>query len=281
MRLIVAIFFLPIVAIAQEVVPFVVVDHSTISPYLNAYSQAEGGAIRNTQDVENFISKIASKRGCFKTEKDYLKYIFTKTHHRFLRHYEEYASFNDLLTSRSYNCLTGTALYALILKDLNVPYEIFETNYHIFLLAQTSAGNVLFEATDPLKGFISNDVEIDGRIKIYKQNSLLQASNTDKTLYRFKVDLYNRITLEGIIGLLHYNLAVDAFNRQDLQTSIFHLDKAILLYQSSRIEEFSKIILLSVMESKLDRSEKETCLRKIQSIRQHKMPAVASSQSHQ
>jgi hypothetical protein len=281
MRLIVAIFFLPILAIAQEPIPVAVPVHSTISPYLNAYSQAEGGAIQNTQDVESFIHKIASKRGSFKTERDYLKYIFTKTHHRYLRHYEEYASFNNLLISKSYNCLTGTALYALILKELNVPYEIFETNYHIFLLARTDAGNVLFEATDPLKGFISNDREIDARIKIYKQNSVLQASNTDKTLYRFKIDIYNRITLDGIIGLLHYNLAVQAYNRQDLRTSIVHLDKAILLYQSSRIEEFSKIILLSVIESKLERSEKETCLRKIQSIRQHKMPAIASSQSYQ
>jgi hypothetical protein len=281
MRLIVAIFFLPILAVAQEASPLVARDNSTISPYLRAYSQAEGGMIRNTQDVESFIYKIVSKRGSFRTEKEFLKYVFTKTHHRYLKHYEEYASFNNLLTGRSYNCLTGTALYALILKELDVPFEIFETNYHIFLLASTDAGNVLFEATDPLKGFIDTDREIEARIKIYKQNLLPRASNTDKTLYRFKVDLYNRITLEGIIGLLHYNLAVEAYNRQDLRSSISHLDKAILLYQSSRIEEFSKIILLSVMESKLERSEKETYLRKIQSIRQRKMPAIASSQSYQ
>jgi hypothetical protein len=278
MRLIVVIFFLPILAMAQGGLS-VSAQNPTTSYYLAIYSQAEGGPSRNTQGIENFIAKLVSKRESFKDQTTFLKYAFTKTHQRFLKHYEEYATFNGLLTTRAYNCLTGTALYALILQRLNIRYEIIETNYHIFLLADTEAGKILFEATDPVKGFMSNSREIENRINTYKQNTLIQASS-DKTYYRLKTALYNHITLEGIVGLLHYNLAVDAFNRQDLQSSIMHLDKAILLYQSSRVDEFSKIILLSVMESKLERSVKETCLRKIQSIRQHKMPAIANSKSY-
>jgi hypothetical protein len=278
MRLIAVIFFLPILALAQGELS--VSSHNpATSHYLAVYSQVEGRPSRSTQDVESFIDRIVSKRESFKSESAFLKYVFTKTHQRFLKHYEEYATFNDLLTTKTYNCLTGTALYALILQRLNISQEIIETNYHIFLLADTNTGKVLFEATDPMKGFMSNDHEIENRINTYRQNTILQASS-DKAYYRFKTPLYNRITLDGITGLLHYNLAVEAYNKQDLQSSITHLDKAISLYQSSRIEEFSRIIFLSVLESKLEHSVKETCLRKIQWIRQHKVPAIANSKSY-
>jgi hypothetical protein len=98
-----------------------------------------------------------------------------------------------------------------------------------------------------------------------------------KTYYQYKTELYNVVNLDGIVGLLHYNRAVQAFNSQDLSASINHLDQAIRSYQSPRTEEFSKIILYSVMESKLDPSVKAVFLKKIQSIRSVKMPVVASA----
>lgn len=279
MRVIVAIFFLPILAIAQGAMPLTAPNSKTLGYFIN-YNNAEGvTAAPAVEDIEIFISKLASKRESFKNEKAFLGHIFTKTHQRFLKHYQEFTTFNQMLEKGRYNCLTGTALYALILEDLDFRYEIIETNHHIFLLAETTDGKILFESTDPLKGFVDNDSEIQKRLTIYKQNIPVLSAASDKTYYRFSVGLYNSIDLNEILGLLYYNLAVEAYNKKDIQSSINNLEKAVQLYQSPRTEEFSKIILLTIIESKIENNLKENFLRRIQVMRNVKMPVVASAKS--
>ncbi|MBT1701598.1 hypothetical protein KK083_32210 [Fulvivirgaceae bacterium PWU4] len=275
MRSIGAIVFLGILAMGQHVMAF---DDpaSKIRYYFAAYGRTADNSQVSYDAVEKSIARFKAKSASFKDEKAFLGHVFSRTHNKFLKQYKEYATFNELFSNGTYNCLTGTALYALMLEELGFRYTIIETNYHIFLLAETSEGKILFEATDPLKGFVADDREIVKRIDGYKQNTVVQARN-DKTYYQFDVKLYNAIDLDELQGLLHYNLAVEALNNGALESSIAHLDKAIEKYRSPRIEELSRILLLSVRESKLDAAKKESCIRRIQMMRRDSALAMASN----
>lgn len=270
-------FFLPMLATGQKVKPFSSPD-SQLFHYLGAYSRTSGHPESASYEaIEKSIARFQSRRASFKSEKAFLGHVFARTHQKFLKHYKEYATFNELFREGIYNCLTGTALYALLLEELGFQYTIMETNYHIFLLAETADGKILFEATDPLSGFVADDREIVKRIESYKQNTVVQA-RSDKTYYEFDVQLYNTIDLDELQGLLHYNLAVEALNNHELESSITHLGKAMERYRSQRIEEFARILLLSVAESKLETSVKENCIRAIQAMRKSRMLVVASAQ---
>lgn len=246
-----------------------------IEYYLNVYKQTDG----NTSPilpVLSFVEKLDRKEESFRKPNDFLAYLFHKTHQRFLRHYDEDASFGQLLTDRTYNCLTATALYALLLDHYGLDYKVIETNYHIFLLTKTSQGIVLFETTDPTTGFVSDPQEIGKRIAQYRENRIhLDTSN--KTYYRYKVDLFNEVDLDQMLGLLHYNLSIQAYNSHKLPVAIEQLEHATKLYHSPRIEEFSKIISLSVIESNLEEQVKAVYLRNIQSLRKSQFGATASS----
>ena len=246
-----------------------------IAFYVNLYSQA-GGQTKSSDDLAMFVHKLDQKQSSFRHTSDFLAYIFNKTHQKFLKNFSEYASFPEMLNKGNYNCLTGSALYALLLDHFDIRYQIIETNYHIFLVAQTDKGPILFEATDPASGFVTNPEEIKNRIARYKQNSI-QAGVSSKPYYRFNFDLYNSVNLDQVLGLLHYNLSINAFNAKDLALSIHHLGKAMELYQSPRFEEFSGIILLTVMEGNLDASDKERCLEKIRALRKKQVVVTASS----
>jgi hypothetical protein len=275
MRLIVVmISFLPILAIGQGGVGFSSPGQKT-EFYLTAFSTAEKGNHVITDNVKSLINKISSKKAGFKSEREFLNYVFIKTHQKVLKHYQEYATFGETISNGTYNCLTGTALYALILDHFGFSYKIIETNYHIFLLAETDEGQMLFEATDPLEGFVSNAAKIEKRIEGYKHNTIVEAS-LNKTYYRFSFELYNTIDLNEVLGLMHYNLAVTAYNNNDLETSVIHLDNAIRLYQSPRIKEFSKIILISVKESKLDKTAKEIFIQKLQFAQNNRFIVTSS-----
>ena len=242
--------------------------------YVSLYRSA-GTSSKETDDLAAFVNKLEQRQSSFKHTSDFLEFIFNKTHRKFLKSFSEYASFPEMLDKGKYNCLTGTALYALLLDHFDIRYQIIETNYHIFLLAQTDNGSILFETTDPASGFVTNEKEIKNRIAAYRQNSI-QTAGSSKTYYRYNFDLYKVVNLDEVLGLLHYNLAIVAFNSKDLTLTIDHLGKAMELYESPRIEEFSKIVLLTIMEGNFDPREKEKYLEKIHSLRKKHLIVTAS-----
>lgn len=274
MRLIVVFIFLPILALAQDQ-PNIAHPSQKISHYINAYINAAGAAGTSTEKISFFLNKLSEKREKFKNDRIFLDHVFTKTHQHILKNYKDYATFDQLIDKGDYNCLTGTALYALILEHFGFEYRIIETNYHMFLQAETSSGSVLFEATDPLEGYLADDKEIEKRITQYRLSNYV-AAKTNKTFYQYNISIYNTVDLEGLLGLLHYNMAVEAYNNKDLKSSIANLEKACSLYESQRLEEFSEIILITILESKIQPDTREDLLRKIQSIRRDKLRVTAS-----
>jgi hypothetical protein len=226
--------------------------------------------------VLTLAEKLVQKKVSFKRTNDFLSYLFTITHQRLLKHYDENAGFGQLLTDNKYNCLTATALYALLLEHVGIDYNVIETNYHIFLLIQTNQGQVMFETTDAANGFVSDSKEIDSRIVQYREQSI-QPIALNKAHYRYKVDLYKEVNLDEMLGLLHYNLSINAYNQHNLPMAIEQLALAVKLYHSPRMEEYTRVILYTVTESDFSNKVKESYLRSIQSLRESQLDITAST----
>lgn len=273
MRLIVAIFFLPMGVLAQadRLDP----GSRSVSGYMSAFQGAGGENSIQADKVFSFFDKLTSKRVAFKNEHLFLNHVFVKTHQRFLKQFKPFARFDELLDEGDYNCLTATALYGLILQHLGFEFSMVETNYHIFLLVESANGKVLFETTDQLHGFVTGDVEIEKRISAYKLDNVA-TTGSRKVFYSRNTALYNSIDLENMLGLLHFNIAVEAFNNNNLITSVNHLEKTIEYYDSPRIDEFSRIIALRVLEGGVSSDEKGKLLNRIRNIRHSESRVVAS-----
>lgn len=242
---------------------------------LKAFLSAGHYTTQSVKSFESFLHKL-DKKSSVKSERGFIRYIFEKTHQRFLKSYEAYASLDETFDNGSYNCLTGTILFSLILHHYAIEHQVIETNYHIFILAETAEGQILLEATDPLNGFVTSAKEIEARIAVYKQNQL-QEQQRDKSYYKFRFELYNEVSLDELRGLTFYNNAVSSFNHKNLEVSVQHLVKAHELYSSHRIEEFSQILLLSLQQSDLDKKTKENCMNTILSLRQKSLPVILAS----
>jgi hypothetical protein len=278
MRLRVLFFLLPILTGVYSENAFAQAN-SKLDQYIQIFASTGGQPVASMPALTGFVNKLEQKRNTTKNDRLFLQNLFVKTHQQFLKKYEQYASFDKLVNDKEYNCLTGIALYALLLDHFGYQYQIIETNYHIFLIASTDEGKILFEATDPVNGFITGTQEIEARINTYRKN-IIRDTRSDKTYYHFTFELYNQVTLDQLAGLMFYNRAIQSYNAHELQHSVKYLSQAIAIYPSPRIEEFSKLVLLSVLESPLDYSVKEKCVREIQSVRKKLMPAIASADSY-
>jgi hypothetical protein len=162
-----------------------------------------------------------------------------------------------------------------LLDYFGIDYTIIETNYHIFLLAETDEGQALFEATDPIDGFVTDSKQIARRIQQYKRNTPQNLPEAGKKYYTFMTELYQPVGLPELRGLLHYNISTEAYNNQNFGSSIHHLDRALNLYSSSRISEFSTVLIRAVLQSAADETMKDLYIRQLKSIRK-KLPVMAS-----
>jgi hypothetical protein len=246
-------------------------DGKTLDRYIHDFSQV--GTVEKTSfDISEFTNKLNQKES---SGIKFCRLLFNKTRQEFFRRYTQYATFSETLNKGRYNCLTGTALYALLLDHFGIDYTIIETNYHIFLLAQTDDGQVLFEATDPIDGFVTDSKQIAQRLQQYKRNTPQGLPVDGKRYYAFMTELYQPVGLPELLGLLHYNVSIEAYNNQNFGSSIDHLDRALNLYNSSRIAEFSTVLLRAILQSTADEPTKELYLRQLKSIRK-KLPVMAS-----
>jgi hypothetical protein len=247
-------------------------DDSMNSVSLEDFLEASGGLDISAAPFEALIAHFEKKKKSLRTEHDFVRHIFVKTHAQILKRYKDEAKFQQLFIDGTYNCLTGTILYSLILNHFNIRHEVIETNYHIFLIVQTNQGEVLIEVTDPLDGFVNSKKEIEERIEAFKNN----VNTADVSgAYEFSFNLYNSVSQRELLGLLYYNLAVESFNKQQVDKSVVLLAKASELYYSTRIREFAGILLFTISQSDLDDQSKAIHTKELRNIRGKSAQIVA------
>lgn len=186
----------------------------------------------------------------------FLKKLFYKTQREHLVNYANNAQLTDLFIGQNkFDCVTGTALYALMLDALEIDYSIKETDFHVYLIVQLDGKDLLFEATDPVYGFITDPTEIGNRIRDYRNGRAfgmsepLLSSNDGSgplsiTFYRDR-----SISLLELAGLQYYNLATNAFNKGNHDKAIKKIEIAMSLYPNDRFIGFRDILRVDMAQS--------------------------------
>jgi tetratricopeptide (TPR) repeat protein len=152
-----------------------------------------------------------------------MKRVFDEGRRRFLHSYDKnYPHFSQLFTEGSYNCVTGTALYAWVLGRLGYPVQIHETAFHAYLIVRAESTVYLFDATDPGSGFVTGATAAGKRALWYTGNELQKGVSFNRV-----------ISFRQLCGLQYYNQGVLAFNARDYDRSLAYLRKALELYPDS------------------------------------------------
>ncbi|MBI3218146.1 MAG: hypothetical protein HYZ44_01405 [Bacteroidetes bacterium] len=198
-----------------------------------------------TQRIESRISAIAEKLQADglakkKNEKK-IKTIYSEVHNTFFKKYEEEVRFHEIFTNGNYNCVTASALYALVFEKLDIKYEVKEEPTHVYLLAYPNSENILVESTSPLKGFVVFDdrfkqsfVEALKNQKIIG-NSEIANKSTDELFnaYYFKRE---KLNLQQLVGIHYCNDALFKRDKDDIQGAYQQMEKANLLYPAPKTE---------------------------------------------
>lgn len=193
--------------------------------------------------LEAFSGKLQKWQAKTRNEKAFLDRMFYTVHRRFLKNYAPFLGFEALMQNGTYNCLSATALYAMLLEELEISYQIYETDYHIFLMVETAAGEqLLFETTDPLNGFVESQEEIDRRIAAIRRDEGFSNADPARAYADFELQVFRPVSLQQLAGLQYYNQAAHLYNSQRIKEATLALSKGRLLYQAERFDKLAGLL---------------------------------------
>lgn len=171
------------------------------------------------------------------TSKKMLRYLFYHTHRLFLRRYRTHSPKNQFFAKGEYDCVSGSAWLAFVLKQTSYAVEIHETPFHVYLVVRLADGDrVLLESTNSVEGFIDNENQIS---LLEKEYTLAQSEGKQP----YQKSFNHIIDFEELMGLQIYNQAVWYFNAQKFEKAQVLLEKAHTFYQVDRISALNALCL--------------------------------------
>ncbi|MFA0961849.1 hypothetical protein AB9P05_08570 [Roseivirga sp. BDSF3-8] len=217
--------------------------HTSIDSLVIFYSQSKALDEEEVEDhfsrLENHIEKLQKKRGSGPATEFFLSKLFYKTHKKFLRNYKAVVAYDRLILSGDYNCISGTALYAVVFDALEIPYTIYESDDHVFLMVQAGEERYLIESTDPLNGFIADETIIARHVENIS-NGLVSVFPTSvgssEGLAQGKPGVQELPGLAALAGLQYYNEAVIHYREGKLSEAYRLALRGYQFYPSKRLK---------------------------------------------
>lgn len=197
---------------------------------------AHEGQIQEIQDrIQETVNLLEAKNIRSKKLEKQVKLIFSVVQERFLFKYEFLAFFPELFESGTFNCVTASILYALVLEKFDIDYDIIELPTHVFLIVDPDGQQILLESTDPRGGVFAVDERfMEQRIAILVDAKIISQRELETKSIR---DIYSEYYQEGtkidfqrLLSIHYSNFAVDHLMREENLAAYQIFKKSYFLY---------------------------------------------------
>ncbi|MBL7931441.1 MAG: hypothetical protein JNL60_06050 [Bacteroidia bacterium] len=204
-------------------------------------------SLRQIDEVVEYLKKETENL----SEPKKIKRIYEFVHKRFFKVYQHDNSFPDVFKNGEYNCVSGSAMYGIILHKMDIPYQIVEAPQHVFLFAYPLSHKILIETTSPKNGYLTfNDEYIQRFIKYLGENKLISQleidSNSAKTLFEKYYFNKNGLTIQQLAAIQYANFASYHSEKSEYEKALVEIKKAYFLDPGERNAYIMQQILLQV-----------------------------------
>lgn len=171
-----------------------------------------------------------------------IKDVYDAIHNTFLAKYSEQNTFGDIFSNGEYNCVSGSALFAIAFNKLSIPYQIKEKPTHVYLIAFPEKERIIVEATAPVNGYQTIAPAFKQQfVKILKDQKLISNAEFSSRSVDENFDSYffkdqENISLAELAGIQYANKGLESLTSQDYEIATNNFAKAHWLYPSKKHE---------------------------------------------
>ncbi len=214
------------------------------------------------KQIDSFIEEIKASNLLRLSEAKLMNELHKRVHKRFLTHYQYISPFHEIFKTGQYNCVSATALFALVLEELKIPYNIQEQPTHVYILAYPNTKAISVEMT-AIKNVLYIPVRKDISRAVQTLIELgLTTTEKVRALGEQKVydAFYNRndvIDLTELAGIQYFNDAITAFNENKLEDAFQAILKTERWYDREKVSLFKRELLETLLSEANIKSMKD------------------------
>jgi hypothetical protein len=212
------------------------------------------------QQIDECVNKLKQDING-KSEVKKVKYVYDFVHKQFLKVYKLQNSFADIFTKGEYNCVSASALYAIIYSKLDIPYNVIESPQHVYLITYPQSFKILIETTSPEKGYYQfNDNFINQYVKSLYNSKLISKSEYESNTANQLFDKYyfssKGLTLPEVVSLQYSNYSIYHLEEKKYTEAIDEIKKAYYFNSYDRNKYILKSTLIfNVQNNKYEKKE--------------------------
>lgn len=202
--------------------------------FLKTYSKESGYDAAKVDELINACVQDLKVKVKGQSEAKAIKIIYKEVHQRFFKVYKLQNSFSDVFEKGEYNCVSGSAMYALVFHRMGIPYQILEAPQHVFLMAYPASHKIMIETTSPQNGYYTfNDAYIQRFINYMVSSKLISQEEKDKSN---AADLFNKyyfkqngMSIIELAAAQYANYAVYHLENNEYEAALSEIQKAYYL----------------------------------------------------
>lgn len=205
------------------------------------------------KQFDAFISELKASKILKQSEEKTIRALHKQVHERFLTRYRALVDFNEIFVSGEYNCVSSTALFALVLEELEIPYYVQEQPGHVLIMAYPNTSNITVEMTTVKNAFvIPPRKDINRAIANLLELQLVTPKQVkamgDVAVYDLFFNERSKLTINQLIGIQFFNHAITSVNNDQTERSLSEICKAERFYDVYRTKILKSELLLDVVE---------------------------------
>ncbi len=199
---------------------------------------------------QKFVNTLQKETNTYPSKKK-LKILIKNVQDAFLKNYQDVCFFSDLFTSGTYNCVTASAIYSMVLDELKIPYQIRQKGQEVYVIANPDESPTLIRTypinriTQYNNKMMSNFVEFLHDQKIIFDQEF--KSETAETLFAKYFIAEKKVSIKQLAGVLYYNKGIILYDKTDHEDALRNFEKAELLYPSYLILYMKSIAAINVL----------------------------------
>ncbi|MFW5821030.1 MAG: tetratricopeptide repeat protein [Bacteroidota bacterium] len=205
-------------------------------------------------DLDRELNKINSRKFQRVREEKKVNIIYQYVNSQVLTQYRDKILFPHIFVNGTFNCLTASAYYGLLMDSLDIDYDIRETYDHVHPVAFPNSLQIKIETTDPVAGVEYYDEKLKRKFVDYLFEKKM--INRDEYYSSSIGDIFNRyflpessIGLSELVGLHYMNDALYKFDADNYSSAFEQIKKAYFLYPARRMRMLFQFILTGAMSN--------------------------------
>ena len=231
------------------------------------------GTVANNKDslekiiqvLTPFFESLESKKIRGKRIAKTGKIIYKAVKNRFLKNYQPYSCLENIFIDGTYNCVTGTALYALTYQYFDIPYSIQLEPNHVYLIVDPDNQKIIVESTDPKSGYkpFTEDMKMAYLLNLQKaglmDNYKIQPDSLETVFQRYYFSKHSSINIRELAAIQYFNNSMKALDVNDFEAALHLIEKSEYLFSQPR-NEYIYLACLTKLVGQMD-GKKEASLR--------------------